>query len=36
MSFEKYFYFKGFVREKGKIFAPTPLIFLSMKEHYLF
>ena len=28
MSFEKYFYFKGFVREKGKIFAPTPLIFV--------
>ena len=27
MSFEKYFYFKGFVREKEKIFAPTPLIF---------
>lgn len=36
MSFEKYFYFKGFVREKGKNIRTYTTYFLSMKEHYLF
>ena len=31
MSFEKYFYFKGFVREKGKIFHLHHLFFVYKK-----